>query len=96
MKQEAGCIELKYYEYAAKLLERAGMRECNHTIYPMDPKELISRDERGQVVDVTMYKSMVGGLCYLVNTRPDIAFSIGIVSRFRHIHFLYVYLLIIL
>ena len=27
---------------------------------------------------------MVGGLIYLTHTRPDIAFSIGVVSRFMH------------
>lgn len=29
-----------------------------------------------------MYNSMVGGLRYLVHTRPDIVFAVGIVSRF--------------
>jgi hypothetical protein len=29
-----------------------------------------------------MYRSLVGSLRYLVNTRPDIAFSVGYVSRF--------------
>lgn len=30
----------------------------------------------------TVYKSHVGGLRYLVHTRPDISFSMGIVSRY--------------
>ena len=29
-----------------------------------------------------MYRSIVGSLRYLVNTRPDIAFAVGIVSWF--------------
>ncbi|XP_074376598.1 secreted RxLR effector protein 161-like [Apium graveolens] len=29
-----------------------------------------------------MFKSLVGGLKYLVHTRPDIAYSVGVVSRF--------------
>ncbi|XP_074328210.1 secreted RxLR effector protein 161-like [Apium graveolens] len=48
----------------------------------MDPKEQITKDERGKLVDVTQFKSIVGGLRYLVHTRPDIAFVVGIVSRF--------------
>lgn len=48
----------------------------------MDPKEQLGRDESGQLVNATDYKSMVGGLRYLVHTRPDIAYSVGIVSRF--------------
>ena len=33
-------------------------------------------------VDATLYRSNVGGLRYLVHTRPDIAFTVGYVSRF--------------
>ena len=33
-------------------------------------------------VDATLYQSIVGGLRYLVHTRPDIAFAVGYVSRF--------------
>ncbi|XP_074377137.1 secreted RxLR effector protein 161-like [Apium graveolens] len=48
----------------------------------MDPKESMSKDENGKPVNSTLFKSIVGGLRYLVNTRPDIAFSVGMVSRF--------------
>ena len=33
-------------------------------------------------VDATLYQSIIGGLRYLVHTRPDIAFVVGYVSRF--------------
>ena len=34
------------------------------------------------VVDSTNYRSIVGSLRYLVNSRPDLAYSVGYVSRF--------------
>lgn len=80
--QRHGCIELKQTGYAKKLLERAGMAQCNSTKYPMDPKEPIVKDEQGKQVNSTQYKSMIGGLRYLVHTRPDIAYAVGIVSRY--------------
>ncbi|MDV3180562.1 MAG: reverse transcriptase domain-containing protein, partial [Candidatus Phytoplasma australasiaticum] len=80
--QGEGFIELKQGGYARKILEKAGMADCNPTKYPMDPKEQLSRDEPGKLVDATNYKSMVGGLRYLVHTRPDIAYSVGVVSRY--------------
>ena len=58
------------------------MLECNPTTYPMDPKVLLTSDEKGEAVDSTMFKSMVGGLRYLLHTRPDISFSVGVVSRY--------------
>ena len=76
-----GYIEIKQAGYAKKILEKAGMGECNPTKYPMDPKEKITKDEGGQLVDATKYKSIVGGLRYLVHTRPDITYAVGIISR---------------
>lgn len=33
-------------------------------------------------VDAPRYRFIVGSLCYLVNSRPDLAFSMGYISRF--------------
>ncbi|KAL8155333.1 hypothetical protein AgCh_000640 [Apium graveolens] len=82
VQQMKDCIELKQSAYARKTLEKAGMQACNPTKYPMDPKEHLTKDEGGKLVDPTEYKSLVGGLHYLVNTRPDIAYAVGIVNRF--------------
>lgn len=65
-----------------KIIERAGMKDCKPTKFPMDPKDQICKDEQGETVDTTMFKSLVGGLRYLVNTRPDIAYQVGIISRY--------------
>lgn len=35
-----------------------------------------------KAVDATHYKSLIGGLRYLVHTRPDIAYSVGVASRY--------------
>ncbi|PHT76882.1 hypothetical protein T459_20404 [Capsicum annuum] len=34
--------------------------------------------------NATYFRSLVGGLNYLYHTRLDIAFSVGVVSRFMH------------
>lgn len=82
VKQGEDCIQLKQSGYARKVLEKANMLGCNPTKFPMDPKLQITKDEKGTPVDPTKFKSLVGGLRYLVHTRPDIAFSVGIVSRY--------------
>jgi hypothetical protein len=48
----------------------------------MEPRLKLSRDSTGATVDGTWYRSLVGSLRYLENTRPDLAFSVGYVSRF--------------
>ena len=48
-----GSIELKQSSYAKRILEKAGMGECNPTKYPMDPKKSIGKDEGGKLVDTT-------------------------------------------
>lgn len=79
-----GYIELKQSGYARKILEKTGMSEYNSTRIPMDSKEPITKEkvEGGELIDATQYKSMIGGLCYLVHTRPDIAYAVGVVSRY--------------
>ncbi|XP_074356615.1 secreted RxLR effector protein 161-like [Apium graveolens] len=58
------------------------MAECKPTKYPMEPTLQMHKDENGKAVDSTDYKSAVGGLRYLVHTQPDIAYDVGIVSRY--------------
>ena len=74
--------ERKQTAYDKKLLEKANMTGCNSVKYPMEPKEMLNRDENGKLVNATEYRSIIGGLRYLVNTRPDLAYSVGVVSRY--------------
>ncbi|XP_074352319.1 secreted RxLR effector protein 161-like [Apium graveolens] len=48
----------------------------------MEQKLVLDKDEGGQKVDATEYKSLVGNLIYLTHTRPDIMYAVGVVSRF--------------
>lgn len=80
--QESGCVKIKQSAYARSLLVKAGLEECNAVRYPMKPKMDMHKHETGKVVNPTNYKSLVGGLRYLVHTRPDIAHAVGIVSRY--------------
>lgn len=73
---------MKQTSYAKKVLEKAGLFECNAVKFPMEHKLQLHADKTGTPVNSTQYKSMVGGLRYLVHTRPDIAYAVGIVSRY--------------
>jgi hypothetical protein len=80
--QRNGEITLCQSAYAAKLLEKAGMTNCTTSQVPMEPRLKLSKDSSNPPVDVTLYRSIVGSLRYLVHSRPDIAYAVGYVSRF--------------
>lgn len=82
VSQNEDCITLKQSTYANKVLEKAGMQDCNPCKFPMEPRLELTKDENGEPVDSTTYKSIVGGLRYLTHTRPDISYAVGLVSRF--------------
>jgi hypothetical protein len=82
VQQRGGTITLQQTAYAKKLLQRAGMEECNPCSVPMEARLKLSRSGAGNLVDATHYRSIVGGLRYLVHTRPDISYAVGYVSRF--------------
>ena len=78
---EAG-ITICQSTYAAKILETAGLTGCNPSATPMEPRLKLSKVSAAPTIDSTMYRSVVGSLRYLVNTRPDLAYSVGYISRF--------------
>ncbi|GJT83626.1 zinc finger, CCHC-type containing protein [Tanacetum coccineum] len=78
VKQEENSIIIKQENYARNILEEAGMSNCNPAKWPMDPKLQLTKDESGKEVDPTKYKRIIGTLRYLINTRPDLSYSVGV------------------
>lgn len=58
------------------------MLDCNPSKCPLEPGTKLSKDEDGTPVDATGYRRLVGCLRYLLHTRPDLSYSVGIVSRY--------------
>ena len=81
VQSEAG-ITVSQRAYAAKILGGAGLSGCNPSNTPMEPRLKLSKLSSALAVDPTQYRSIVGSLRYLVNSRPDLAYSVGYVSRF--------------
>jgi hypothetical protein len=80
--QQQDFIAIKQTSYARKILNQFGIGDCNPTKIPMNPGLRLHEDKSGEPVDETEYRKMVGCLRYLLHTRPDMAFSVGVVSRF--------------
>jgi hypothetical protein len=80
--KEAGKITLCQGAYAEKILQAAGMSNCNLRHTPAETRCKIGKRNGGATVDATLYRSVIGSLRYLVNTRPDISYAVGFASRF--------------
>jgi len=58
------------------------MEKRNAVSIPVDCGIKLSRYDEGSNVDATYFKSLVGSLCYLTWTRPDILYGVGLVSHY--------------
>jgi histone deacetylase 1/2 len=64
--QHDGSVTLSQVGYATKILEAAGMQECNTCHTPMDTRLKVGKQNGGDAVDATMYHSVIASLRYLV------------------------------
>jgi hypothetical protein len=64
-------ITLRQTAYAKRVIELAGLTNCNPALTPMDERMKLSPDSTTEEVDAMQYRHLVGNLRYLAHTRPD-------------------------
>lgn len=82
--QSSDGITLKQERYATKILEEAGMGNCNAVHIPMDSGLKLSKVLEEEGVNEKDFRRNIGCLCYLLHTRPDLAQSVGVLSLYMH------------
>lgn len=75
-------ITLKQESYAEKIIKEASMESCNRALTPMDSSLKLSKAEKEEEIDATNYRKIVGCLRYLLHTRPDLSYAVGVLSRY--------------
>ena len=73
---------LSQRRYATSLINRFGMSDSKVMATPMEPCVKLQKVEGKPLEDVKKFRQLVGSLFYLTITRPDIAYSVGVVSQF--------------
>ncbi|GJU97372.1 integrase, catalytic region, zinc finger, CCHC-type containing protein [Tanacetum coccineum] len=63
-------------------LKKHGLDECVSMSTPMATKRL-DADLQGTPTDQTTYRRMIGGLMYLIASRPDIAYATFVCARYQ-------------
>ncbi|XP_073355674.1 uncharacterized protein [Aegilops tauschii subsp. strangulata] len=81
-----GGLTLTQKKYSQDLLRRAGMLQCKSATTPMSATDKLTALAGDLLApeDATEYRSIVGGLQYLLITRPDISFAVNRVCQYLH------------
>jgi hypothetical protein len=80
--QSESSITISQGAYAKKILDKEGLSDSNSCHTQMESRLHLSKSGSTPRVDATHYRCLMGSLRYLVNTRSDLTYSVGYVSRF--------------
>ncbi|KAH9664737.1 Integrase catalytic domain-containing protein [Citrus sinensis] len=84
VKQARGKIFFCQEKYVEDLLKKFHVFKCKPAPTPMGLNEKLKHDEKEEKADARIYRSLVGSLIYLTNSRPDILHSVSVLSRFMN------------
>ena len=84
VRQCKGEIFISQEKYLEDLLKRFQMNDCKPVSTPMAFNKKLHSDDGAKKVDARNYRSLVGSLIYLTNTRPDIVQPVSLISRFMN------------
>jgi hypothetical protein len=76
-------VILSQYKYVLDLLHYTRMLECRPINTPIDINHKLRRGISDQVEKV-QYQCLIDKLIFLAHTRPDISYTVSVVSRYIH------------
>ncbi|KAG6470938.1 hypothetical protein ZIOFF_072026 [Zingiber officinale] len=82
VKQSSGEIFISQEKYVEDLLKKFQMLSCKLVPTAMTLNEKLQQEDDSEMADEKLYRSLVGSLIYLTNTRPDIVQPVSVLSRF--------------
>ncbi|KAK0608154.1 hypothetical protein LWI29_026328 [Acer saccharum] len=82
VKQTNEGIVISQQKYAKDLLKKFKMDKAVPCSTLMEVNLKLRIGDESEEVDATLYRSLVGNLMYLTATRPDLMFSVSMLSRF--------------
>jgi hypothetical protein len=80
MKQDTFVHQANYTKDLMKKFNMVGLKPLST---PMSMPTVLDLDKNGEAMDQREYKSMIGSLLYLTETRPDIQFTVGLCVSFQ-------------
>jgi Reverse transcriptase (RNA-dependent DNA polymerase) len=82
IKQQSDGIFISQKKYSKEIIEKFKMTECNSVGTPIATRMKLTKECDEKPIEPTIFKSLVGSLRYLIITRPDIMYGVGLMSRY--------------
>ena len=70
--------------YIQTILHAFKMSECNSVRIPVEARFKFGKDTREDEMNPSLFRSLIGSLRYLLNTRPDLTYSVNYLSRYMN------------
>ena len=71
-------------KYILDLLEETKHTQCRTSDTPIEANHRLTLDDNDPKIEITSYQKLIGKLLYLSHTRPDICFTVNVLSQFMH------------
>ena len=75
---------LSQMKYSLDLLQKTSLIGCKPESTPIDPTPAFWDSSTGTYEDVGRYRRLIDKLIYLPVTRPDISYTVGLLSQFMY------------
>ena len=82
IRQQDSGIFLSQFKYAKNLVKKFVLESTSSVRTPMSPNVKLTVDLLGKSVDPSLYRSMIGSFLYLIASRLDISYSVGVCARY--------------
>ncbi|GJX36534.1 putative ribonuclease H-like domain-containing protein [Tanacetum coccineum] len=81
VQQKEDGIFISQDKYVAEILKKFDFATVKTSSTPIETNKALVKDEEAKVVDVHLYRSMIGSLMYLTASRPGIMFAVCACAR---------------